>query len=138
MGAGYRSEVVGTSRFPDGDINGKIVLLYLAPDASNVSATVHTLSESVERAIAKELSCRVPGNNPPIVAIEAYRSGPGVKHPDRVRTVPDATGRNNLLSLPVISHVTGAWLDPLTGQPIPTPESLSNVQFFPTAVAHQR
>lgn len=97
-------QVTGTTRNPDGDARGRIYQLVIWRNSTN---EIISKEEAVRMARAGQLwSTDDYGNRVAVVAVEDYQ------HPDYVRTDPDKTRRNNLLSLDIWCVAQRRWIKP--------------------------
>jgi hypothetical protein len=97
-------QVTGTTRNPDGDTRGRIHQLIIWRNSTN---EIISKDEAVRMARAGQLwSTDDYGNRVAVLAVE------GIQHPDYVKTDPDKTRRNNLLSLKIWYVAQGRWITP--------------------------
>ncbi|HEX9607284.1 MAG TPA: DUF3892 domain-containing protein [Gemmatimonadaceae bacterium] len=113
-----QTEVLASVRIPDGDLKGEIDGLVIRQVAPTGDWYILSKKESIEWALVRLLWCKVPSDGR-VVWIEAVdndRDG----RADYVRTTPDSTRLNNLLSLPIWDRQRKMWLD-TRGRPTAPP-----------------
>ena len=97
-------EVYGTTRTPEGDVNGKICeLLVRMPDGPQIIAK----AKAVEMA-KQGLLYSNDARNERILVVPVHP----LHGTDYVRTDPDKKRQNNLLWLPVWVKATRTWVQP--------------------------
>lgn len=95
-------QVIGTTRNPDGDKNGRILDLIIA---QNGTYSIITKDRAIELAHAKQLWATDEfGNSVWVVPVERG------EYPDYVRTQSDRTRKNNLLALSIWVKAQQRWI----------------------------
>ncbi len=107
-------EVVGTVRYPDCHLNGRIAELVIGSAPPNLAAQFMSEQVAIICARAGLLFARVPGDGHPVklIAVDKDKDGSA----DFVRTVGDSTTANNLRELPIWCRQRKQWMDAATGK----------------------
>ncbi len=113
-----QTEVLASVRIPDGDLKGEIDGLVIRQVAPTGDWYILSKKESIEWALVRLLWCKMPSDGRAvwIEAVDNDRDG----RADYVRTTPDSTRLNNLLSLPIWDRQRKMWLD-ARGRPTAPP-----------------
>jgi hypothetical protein len=100
------TKVLGTTRSPDGSQQGEIAGLVINQSTPDGRYPILDIEQSIDWA-RKGLLYTDPlgARRAQVEAIDANRDG----HYDSVRSVPDGTKVNNLLSLPIYNTQTKQW-----------------------------
>jgi hypothetical protein len=112
------SEVIGTVRWPDG-ASGRIDGLVIRQSVPGGGYPILDLNEAIRWAAESLLWSHVPGDGRRVQVVPVDQDGDGDY--DGVRTAPDGTVYNNLLSLPVWDRRLKMWISPMTGYQVVSP-----------------